>query len=118
MPPYDSAQNLGYTDKMHFDVEETHMTLQVNSNSQPQRKIEAHTLTSTFLSEERTLKVFVPPAYNKEKAYPIMYCHDGLEFFTHGRVATIANQMMLDGELEPMLIAGIAVSKTNRTDDY
>ncbi len=87
-------------------------------NSIPSRKIAAHTIISKYLHEERVTKVFVPPAYDSERSYPILYCHDGLEFFTHGRIATIANQMMLDGKLEPMLIAGIAVSKANRTDDY
>jgi enterochelin esterase-like enzyme len=82
------------------------------------RKIEAHTFFSQYLHEDRTIKVFLPPEYDAMRSYPVMYCHDGLEFFTHGRIATIANQLILDGKLEPMLVAGIAVSKTNRTDDY
>jgi enterochelin esterase-like enzyme len=82
------------------------------------RKIEAHTFFSQYLHEERTIKVFLPPDYDSARPYPIMYCHDGLEFFTHGRIATIANQMILEGTLKPMLVAGIAVSKTNRNDDY
>lgn len=83
-----------------------------------QRKIESHSLQSKFLNEERNIKVFVPPNYDPAVPLPIVYCHDGLEFFTHGRVATIANQLMLDGEIPPFLIAGIAVNLNKRRDDY
>lgn len=83
-----------------------------------QRKIESYTVESHILDESRVLKVFVPPEYSAQKKYPILYCHDGLEFFTHGRIATIANQMIAEGFVQPLLIAGIAVSKTRRNDDY
>lgn len=85
-----------------------------------QRVIEAHTLQSTHLGEERTVKVFLPPGYDKNgiERYPVMYCHDGLEFFTHGRVATIATERIAEGHLRPMFIVGIAVNKQTRTDDY
>lgn len=82
------------------------------------RKIEAHEITSEFLGETRTVKVFVPPNFDANKQYPVMYCHDGLEFFTHGRVATLANQLIIEGKLSPLLIVGIQVSKTHRTADY
>jgi len=82
------------------------------------RKIEGHTLYSAHLQEERNLKVFLPPDYDEGRRYPVLYCHDGLEFFTHGRIATIAHEMILAGRLHPLIIVGIAVSRTHRTDDY
>lgn len=82
------------------------------------RKIESHVIQSLFLGEERAIKVFVPPQYDTQQALPIVYCHDGLEFFTHGRVATIANEMMLAGEIPAFLIAGIAVNLEQRRADY
>ncbi|GMA50199.1 hypothetical protein GCM10025857_15560 [Alicyclobacillus contaminans] len=85
---------------------------------QSKRRIETHTIYSAHLSEERTIKVFLPPGYREDENYPVMYCHDGLEFFTHGRIATIASQRMADGLLDPLVIVGIAVHKQTRTDDY
>lgn len=82
------------------------------------RKIEGHTLYSAHLQEERNLKVFIPPDYDESKRYPVLYCHDGLEFFTHGRIATIAHQLILEAQLCPVLIVGIGVHPTYRTDDY
>lgn len=88
------------------------------SGSTPQRKITAHEIQSIHLHETRTIKVFIPPNYDPSVRYPIVYCHDGMEFFTHGRIATIANQRILEGKLRPLLIAGVAVSRTHRREDY
>lgn len=84
----------------------------------PTRKIESHVLSSIYLGEERIVKVFVPAGANEASSLPIVYCHDGLEFFTHGRVATIATEMMATGEIPPFLIAGIAVNLDQRNADY
>ena len=86
--------------------------------SSSHRTIEGHTLFSSDLNEERFVKVFLPLNYDDQQAYPILYCHDGNEFFTHGRIATIATRMMEEGQLAPFLIAGIAVSAKHRTEDY
>ncbi|MBX6353132.1 MAG: esterase family protein [Thermoflavifilum sp.] len=82
------------------------------------RVIEGHELFSSHLLEERTLKVYLPPEYREDVLYPVLYCHDGGEFFTHGRIATIANQLIMEGKLRPLVIVGIAVQKVTRTDDY
>jgi len=82
------------------------------------RKIEGHSLYSAHLEEERTMKIFVPPGYDPTARYPILYAHDGDEFFTHGRIATLAQQLILAGQIRPLLIAGIAVQRTSRVDDY
>lgn len=81
------------------------------------RKIESHDVRSEYLGEERTLKVYVPNQQSKQPL-PILYCHDGLEFFTHGRIATIAHEMMENGEIQPFYIAGIAVNLSSRREDY
>lgn len=88
------------------------------TTSLPHRTIEGHTLFSEDLKENRLVKVYLPPQYDNTKKYPILYCHDGNEFFTHGRIATIATQMMEKEWIAPMLIAGIAVSPQYRTQDY
>ncbi|MCL6593750.1 MAG: esterase family protein [Alicyclobacillus sp.] len=80
--------------------------------------MEAHQLYSVHLQEERTVKVYLPPGFRRDEVYPILYCHDGLEFFTHGRIATLANRMIAERKLQPLLIAGLAVNKALRTDDY
>lgn len=90
----------------------------MSETSYTHRVIEAHQLYSSQLGEERTVKVCLPMGYDPAKKYPVLYCHDGLEFFTHGRISTIANKLVAEGKLRPLFIVAIAVSKTNRTDDY
>ena len=82
------------------------------------RVIEAHEVYSSQLFEERTVKVYLPPNYDASRRYPVLYCHDGNEFFTHGRIATIVNQLIHEGALKPFLVAGIAVNHSRRTADY
>ncbi|MCY0886844.1 MAG: alpha/beta hydrolase-fold protein [Alicyclobacillaceae bacterium] len=83
-----------------------------------QRTIEAHELHSEILGEERTVKVYLPPGYDPQVAYPVLYCHDGLEFFTHGRVATLVQELIVEQAVRPVLIVGIAVHLKERNNDY
>lgn len=82
------------------------------------RTLVAHELYSSHLSEERTVKVYLPPGYAENGRYPTLYCHDGNEFFTHGRIATIANMLISEGRLSPLLIVGIATRRSMRNADY
>lgn len=82
------------------------------------RTIKSHNLYSTHLLEERTIKICLPQNFDPGRSYPVVYCQDGNEFFTHGRIATIANQMVGEGEIDPLLIVGIAVNHKRRSDDY
>ncbi|MCL6547965.1 MAG: esterase family protein [Alicyclobacillus sp.] len=77
-----------------------------------------HDVYSTHLREERTIKVCLPPGYEAGRPYPVLYCHDGGEFFTHGRIATIAHRRMWEGVLRPLVIVGITVERSKRTDEY
>lgn len=81
------------------------------------RKVVSHTVASQALHEARDLKVYIPPGGENAK-YPVLYCHDGREFFTHGRIATIAHRLITSGQLQPMYIVGMAVNPAHRTDDY
>lgn len=93
-----------------------------NASASPRRVIHGHEMYSKFLKEERLIKVFVPPAVDLSEDsalhYPVVYCHDGNEFFTHGRIATLATQLMEAGELSPLFIVAVAVNMKHRTADY
>ena len=90
----------------------------VDLSQYTQRVMESHELYSAHLSETRTLKVYVSPGYPPQKNHPVLYCHDGLEFFTHGRIATLNNRLMAEEGTSPLIIVGIAVNKAYRTEDY
>lgn len=73
---------------------------------------------SRFLSETRTLRIYLPPGYNEILSYPVVYCQDGEEFFNFGRIATHANRLILDEGVEPFIIVGVEVNTKFRTQEY
>lgn len=78
----------------------------------------AHDLYSAHLDEERTVKIYLPPQAPERHPLPVLYCHDGNEFFTHGRIATLAHERIVDGRLPPLAVVGVAVNLPQRTNDY
>jgi len=82
------------------------------------RTIVKETIESRFLQESRTLRIYLPPGYNEILSYPVVYCQDGEEFFNFGRIATWANQLILDEGVEPFIIVGVEVNTKVRTEEY
>ncbi|GIO06012.1 hypothetical protein J31TS6_20400 [Brevibacillus reuszeri] len=73
---------------------------------------------SIHLDTPRSVKVYLPPGYNELLSYPVVYCQDGNDFFTMGRIATIANQLILEEGMEPFIIVGVSVDRSKRTSEY
>jgi predicted alpha/beta superfamily hydrolase len=82
---------------------------------------------SKFLEHDRDVIVWFPPGYAEHptKRYPVLYMHDGRQVFdpatsTWGKdwqVDELAQDMILDGELEPFLV--VAADCTDaRFDEY
>ncbi|GGD63689.1 alpha/beta hydrolase [Paenibacillus nasutitermitis] len=83
------------------------------------RTIVKEVISSRYLPEgTRELRVYLPPGYNELLSYPVVYCQDGEDFFNFGRIATIANQLILDEGVEPFLIVGVDVDKKKRSAEY
>ena len=82
------------------------------------RTIVKEEIPSQFVDSPRSVKVYLPPGYSELLSYPIVYCQDGNDFFTMGRIATIANQLILEEGVEPFLIAGVSVERSKRTSEY
>lgn len=83
------------------------------------RTVVKHEISCPLLeSGKRSVRVYLPPGYQEVLSYPVVYCQDGEDFFNFGRVATIANKLILDDEVEPFIVAGIDVDKKHRTSEY
>ncbi|WP_138493488.1 alpha/beta hydrolase [Paenibacillus pinistramenti] len=82
------------------------------------RTVVKHEIHSHFLNETRKLRIYLPPGYNELLSYPVVYCQDGEEFFNFGRIATYANQLILDEDIEPFIIVGVEVNVKVRTQEY
>ncbi|MEW4370007.1 alpha/beta hydrolase [Paenibacillus kandeliae] len=82
------------------------------------RTILKEEIQSRHLGESRTLRIYLPPGYNELLSYPVVYCQDGEEFFNFGRIATYANQLILDDNIEPFIVVGVEVNTKIRTQEY
>jgi predicted alpha/beta superfamily hydrolase len=83
---------------------------------------------SQFLRHPRNVLVYLPPGYgaNPEQRYPVLYMHDGQNLMNpadaFGGVAwavdETAQQMILAGEIPPLIIVGIYNAGGERIDEY
>ncbi|MDN4523607.1 alpha/beta hydrolase [Fictibacillus fluitans] len=70
--------------------------------------IEEQTLHSQELNEKVPLLVYYPPVYTTLKKYPVLIAQDGPDYFQLGRLASTADELIQSGDIEPMIIIGIA----------
>jgi len=83
------------------------------------RTIIRHEVPSRHLPEgSRNIRLYLPPGYQEALSYPVVYCQDGEDFFNFGRIATIAQRLILEEGWEPFIIVGVDVDKKLRTSEY
>jgi enterochelin esterase-like enzyme len=83
------------------------------------RTVVKHEVPSRILPEgHRDIRVYLPPGYQETVSYPVVYCQDGEDFFNFGRIATIAQRLILEEEWDPFVVIGVDVDKKLRTSEY
>jgi predicted alpha/beta superfamily hydrolase len=85
--------------------------LNSKARSQPAPNIETLTLHSKIFNNTRSLRVWLPPDYQDSKRpdrkYPVFYFTDGVAVF-HGReLAHIADKLIREHEIPPVIFVGI-----------
>ena len=84
---------------------------------------------SSYLPDKRNVIVYLPPGYDREpgRTYPVMYMHDGQNLFDPRtafipgqtwRVREQADEAILEGAVEPLLIVGIYNTGDRRLAEY
>lgn len=83
---------------------------------------------SSFLDTPRNVLVYTPPGYgeNAERRYPVLYMHDGQNLINPEDafggivwgVDQTANNLILAGVIEPLIIVGIYNAGKHRVDEY
>ena len=84
---------------------------------------------SSFLPDDRDIMVYVPPQYEDQpdRHFPVLYLHDGQNLFDPStsfvpgrtwRVAETADEAIEAGEVEPLIIVGIANTGDQRLAEY
>src|SRR3954466_8939904 len=82
---------------------------------------------SKHLEHDRTVIVYLPPGYDEKTPdrYPVLYLHDGQNVFDQAtsfseewRVDETAQQLIVTGKIEPIIIVGIYNTGEHRVDEY
>jgi predicted alpha/beta superfamily hydrolase len=83
---------------------------------------------SRFVKDSRDIIVYLPPDYHsvQSRRYPVLYLHDGQNLFdsatafnnTEWGVDKVAEELILNGEIEPLIIAGIYNTGRKRMSEY
>lgn len=84
---------------------------------------------SRFLPDDRDITVYLPPQYDEQpdRHFPVLYLHDGQNLFDPStsfvpgrtwRVAETADAVIGAGEVEPLIIVGIANTGDHRLSEY
>jgi enterochelin esterase-like enzyme len=96
----------------------------------PHPRVHKHAgFTSRFLPGEREISVYVPPGYEEdsERRYPLLILQDGQNLFDPAtsfvpgrtwRVAESADDAIAAGEVEPLVIVGVANAGDRRIAEY
>ena len=84
---------------------------------------------SEILPDDRVVSVYLPPEYleQEDRRFPVLYLHDGQNLFD-GRTSyiagrtwkaqTTADELTLGGEIEPVILVGIANTGLHRMAEY
>ena len=82
---------------------------------------------SRFLSQDRTILVYLPPGYQQRAArrYPVLYLQDGQNLFDKAtsvgeewRADEAAQGLIESGKVEPLILVGIYNAWEKRVDEY
>lgn len=78
-----------------------------------------HELFSTFLNEDVPFIVYTPADFSPFTAYSFLICQDGADYFQIGRLPRIAEELMQENEIEPVILIGVPYqNKADRRRKY
>lgn len=74
-------------------------------------------LQSKIMGEQRKLRIYLPPKYEKSNdKYPVAFFHDGFQFFDLTDIRDIMDNMIYEGKMSPII--AVFVEPVKRDDEY
>lgn len=96
--------------------------LQPSSVAVPAGTISQHTLTSTYLNQNRTFFVYTPASQLVGQQYPSLYVHDGGEYISLINAPAILDWLIANGDIPPLIVVFVPPiereKEYRRNDDY
>lgn len=82
----------------------------------PKGSLTNERIASEFISKEYTVRVYTPPNYDPPQSYPTVYFQDGDEYLNLASSATIIDNLIARGSIEPVI--GVFVVPNERNSEY
>lgn len=87
--------------------------------TQPKSSIKEFTFRSDALGEELELLVYLPANYSPLYKYSLVIAQDGKDYFQMGRIGRAADELLAEGRIDNLIIAGIPYrNRFDRREKY
>jgi enterochelin esterase-like enzyme len=70
--------------------------------------LQSYTLKSSLLNNERTIDVYLPKGFSKEKTYPVLFMFDGKEYQSKVQTPAILDNLIAAHKIPPLIAIFIA----------
>ena len=74
--------------------------------------LKVHEIDSKFLEYKHTIHVYLPPGYNENEKYPVLYMQDGIDYVEFAQVPNTATNLINENKIKPMMV--VFVTPPNR----
>lgn len=71
------------------------------------------TLPSAVYGDKREVSVYLPQEYKPHKRYPLVLCHDGLDYLRYANIQTVLDNLIHRREVHPLVVAFTAGGDRN-----
>ncbi len=71
-------------------------------------------VASAALGGERTVRLYLPAAYDEGRPHPLVVVHDGSEYLTYSKLGIVVDNLVHRGEVTPLVAALVDPGERNR----
>lgn len=114
--PHTVLGGFGPNSELVMPAYERPAELQPGSVVVPAGTISQHTLSSTYLNQNRTFFVYTPASQLVGQKYPSLYVHDGGEYISLINAPALLDWLIANGDIPPMIV--VFVPPIQREGEY
>lgn len=88
----------------------------LEDRSKRQGEVLERQLKSDIFGDVRPLSIYLPPRYRETRRYPLLICHDGLDYLKFAGLQRVLDNLIDLQEIPPLIVC--CTQSPNRTEEY